>query len=393
DLSLPFSVEHVAIIPDAPGFILFGRDTNAPDKLRARALYPSCHPAFLGLNSDGDPVQNIADNCPDLSNPKQRDADRNNRGDSCDQDADSDGIPNSKDVQTNGMGQQMQTSLDTDNDGVPNSGDEDDDADDIPDPRDRFPFDTDNDRRPNHRDGDDDDDGYGDQKERDAGAAPLDELDFPKAGVVTFVRRTAGAGGDRTVEVGPLTDLGSATEVLPASHNPHRPRLFDGGNGVVALAGEPGDATEVVSWTKSRGAAVTRATQQTLYDLVPGSTDDKGALTSVMLAGRPTDQSAGWRIGDYNVTSEMFGPQIDDFQTITSFDRAGSTYGVVGGPADCTSCLSLYSLKSNSAKPRVRATPPGRIGRVHFDGARFGFTTTTDDGRRRGYLVSGGRTD
>ncbi|MFB6373370.1 MAG: thrombospondin type 3 repeat-containing protein, partial [Bradymonadaceae bacterium] len=102
DLSLPFSVEHVAIIPDAPGFILFGRDTNAPDKLRARALYPSCHPAFLGLNSDGDPVQNIADNCPDLSNPKQRDADRNNRGDSCDQDADSDGIPKSKDVQTNG---------------------------------------------------------------------------------------------------------------------------------------------------------------------------------------------------------------------------------------------------------------------------------------------------
>jgi len=390
DVSLPFDVEHVAVAPDASALVMFGRDESAPDDLRARALYADCHPAFLSLNSDGDSIQDLADNCPTISNSSKNDADEDRIGDACDDDADNDGIPNADDFRTMRDGQ-MQTSLDTDNDGVPNSGDDDDDGDGIPDTDDRWPYDTDDDELPNHIDSDDDDDGYADTRERESDADHLDRVDFPQAGYVAYVRRTG--SGDRTVEIGPLTNLESATEVVPDSHDPHRPRLFDGANGVVALAGDPGEATSLVWWTDSMGAAVTHDAEQLLYDVVPGSVDEEGALTSLVLARRPTDESTGWSVSDYTIGSNTTEPRIDAFQTVASVDRVGSAYAVVGGPADCTPCLSLYSFSSEDARPRLRATPPGRLGRVHYDGSRYGVTSRTEDGSRHGFLVSGGNAD
>ncbi|MEA2427862.1 MAG: tripartite motif-containing protein 71, partial [Thermoleophilaceae bacterium] len=48
-------------------------------------------------DADGDGVVDAVDNCRGLSNPDQRDTDRDGRGDACDDDIDGDGIPNAQD--------------------------------------------------------------------------------------------------------------------------------------------------------------------------------------------------------------------------------------------------------------------------------------------------------
>ena len=45
------------------------------------------------IDSDDDGILDSKDNCPNVSNPSQKDHDRDGKGDACDLDQDGDGVP------------------------------------------------------------------------------------------------------------------------------------------------------------------------------------------------------------------------------------------------------------------------------------------------------------
>lgn len=82
-----------------------------------------------GADSDGDKITNSKDNCPTVSNPDQKDLDKDGKGDVCDSDRDGDKIDNSNDI----FPDDPKEWLDTDKDGKGNNADLDDDNDGLPD--------------------------------------------------------------------------------------------------------------------------------------------------------------------------------------------------------------------------------------------------------------------
>ncbi len=116
--------------------------------------------ALPGVDTDGDEVLDLEDNCPQVENTDQADLDEDGLGDACDPDQDGDGITNGNDA----FPMDPNETTDTDGDGTGDNGDEDDDGDDTPDVDDAFPLDpnettdTDGDGVGDNADDDDDND-------------------------------------------------------------------------------------------------------------------------------------------------------------------------------------------------------------------------------------------
>lgn len=97
------------------------------------------------VDSDGDGIEDAADNCPAISNPLQEDADSDGAGDVCDVDDDNDTVtdddeintyatdPFNPDTDADGANDGIEVLLgDTDGDGTGNALDTDDDGDNVP---------------------------------------------------------------------------------------------------------------------------------------------------------------------------------------------------------------------------------------------------------------------
>ena len=155
---------------------------EAPDSSYAALfLWNNVEPT---LDSDGDGVQDVVDNCPGLSNANQTDQDGDLVGDPCDGDRDGDGVDNEFDA----FPDDETEWLDSDGDGVGDNADafpghagewSDQDQDGYGDNTDAFPYDpseyldTDLDGIGNGADTDDDNDGLGDVFELNLGTNPL----------------------------------------------------------------------------------------------------------------------------------------------------------------------------------------------------------------------------
>ena len=392
DLQLPFPVTRVSTNPHAPSFILFGRKKGSVAKVTAEGFFAKCHSGLSGLDSDGDKTPDISDNCPTVANMTQLDVDFDDIGDACDTDADNDGVENGKDNTTDQTGMKVSRAQDTDNDGQKNKNDPDIDGDGIPNAKDPFPVDTDNNGVPNHLDGDDDNDGYGDSSEAANGTKPLDPLSFPNAGYVSFVRRSTGGSKNRSVHVGPLPDLGSATKIIKRSFDPHLPHFFDGKDGLVALSGSPGTSKKIVWWKKMSAPAEVELGAP-LRAVVPMEADKSGNLTSVSVVRNQTMMKNQWVVTKFDLAMKMPTDLVTSFNDVTSLDRDGSTFAFLAGPRNCPACRSVFAASTSGGRPSLVAAPDDIPKRVRRAGGRFGVVaTSTKTKKRHAYVVHGNNT-
>ena len=140
-----------------------------------RVLAPS-ELAILAGDTDGDGVEDAADNCPVDENSNQANNDGDTEGDVCDEDDDNDGAPDTSD---NCPMLANSDQANNDGDSAGDVCDPDDDNDGVQDGDDAFPFDpdesndNDNDGTGDNADTDDDNDGQSDADETQCGSDPL----------------------------------------------------------------------------------------------------------------------------------------------------------------------------------------------------------------------------
>ncbi|MFU8805449.1 MAG: thrombospondin type 3 repeat-containing protein, partial [Bradymonadaceae bacterium] len=376
DLDIDLEDVHFVAMPNARGFILIGRPAGEPDKLVIKEHFFACLPGINDLDTDGDGVADILDNCPFQGNPEQEDADQDSLGDVCDPDRDGDGIPNEDDFILDAGSEVVWLDLDTDNDGIPNHLDDDIDGDGIPNDQDRFPFDTFNDGIPNRWAVDSDGDGYPDVVEWAAGTSATNPLSFPRSGEVVYVRDT---GQVRTLELARIDAIHDEHLVnVTQGKEAHWPRFTPQGGFLVFMLDEPGQATEFGRASGHFGATVAPQTfnlgipLRTVVPYSESSEDAMNFLASVLAVHERIGQPGRWDISRVDlIPSIVFNPLSVDFSQISSADLDGSSAYFLAAPQGCPACSTAYRYNLIQEPPMTHQLPlvpdgPTRIRRTNL---------------------------
>lgn len=371
DLNLDPQSARFVSVPGSPSFIVIERSDDDATQLQAREFFLPCLPGTDSLDSDGDNVPDLVDNCPLVENADQADADADHVGDACDDDADNDGIPNDSDFVLDDDDTEISQALDTDNDGTPNDSDDDFDGDGIPNSADRFPFDTDNDGVPNWLDDDDDGDGYSDSDERSSDSDPLDPVDFPGVGTVSWVRET---DAGRTIEYAPIPDTSDVTSLSDLGGEPsYQPRFFGDGSRLYALAGEPGEATGVQLIAANPDADTpieTFETGETLFGvtLTDESFDVDDQFVSVVAVHPDADDDTLRSLSTVDFAEDTFTPLFTIFGDVASPSAAGSQVAFVGAPDGCEPCRKPYVVSTSGGTPSALTSAVEEPTGLRYDG-------------------------
>ncbi len=158
-----------------------GKNCDADDDCMSTAECAAGLCKLKPVDTDGDGVNDDVDNCPSVSNTNQADADNDDVGDACDNDADNDGLPDSFEQQYFNCISCANPSDDPDKDGLTNL--------------DEYTYNT------NPTKKDTDGDGASDKEEIDAGTDPLDKSSKPGGGdfwkylFIIFILIALGVGG------------------------------------------------------------------------------------------------------------------------------------------------------------------------------------------------------
>ena len=261
----------VYLLPDATGLGIVGRPAgDESGTLRVRELYFHCLPLTDNLDTSGDGVGDLIDNCPFEENPDQADLDDDAWGDACDPDIDGDGIPNALDHLVidddngepdngdngepdngdngepdngdngdNGDENIIDLSRDSNNNGIPNLDDDDTDGDGIPDQYDPFPLDSSNDGTPNLWTNDASGNSYTDDTLRQHELDPYYFFSLPA--YPYFLYLTDDGDGGRTLYRTSLADRSDATSFdLPDDVAPHQISFGPSDDSIVYLTDVPG---------------------------------------------------------------------------------------------------------------------------------------------------------
>lgn len=349
----PFDRANWISQPSGPALHLIGTRDAEPGMLYSASFYLACMPGPMTVDRDQDGVPDVEDLCPDVPNGVELDTDLDGIGDSCDLDADGDGIPDSNDPSL----------LDTDNDGVPNAIDDDIDGDGIPNAIDPWPFDTDNDGIRNSVDEDDDGDGVLDVDELAAGTDPLDPLHFPTSGLIAWVE-----SGE--VRFAPLHDL-AASQVLDRvepTTTPTSVRFAPGGRAVVLIAGALGVATRV-EVAPVGGVATSAELGLPLHGVDVVRAGDAMLEELLVAHGRDGDTTQT-DLSLYSVTSGEFTELVTVLTAIASPDISGAQLVFTAQPQGCDDCRSPYVMDVLDNIPRIVAPMVSNPAMIRYnDGA------------------------
>ena len=372
-----FTDPALYLLPAATGIGIVGRPAGESDSLQVREIYFECHPRSEDIDTSGDGVGDIVDNCPLEDNPDQDDLDGDFWGDACDPDIDGDGIPNALDVDG-----ATDLSRDSNNNGVPNEDDDDIDGDGIANQYDPFPLDSSNNGTPNRWTDDASGNQYSDDELRQRNLDPYNFFSLPAGPGYVFI--TEDAEGERTLFRGAIDERGVASPIeFSEELNPHQPRFDATHTRLYLLTDAPGETNRFVVYDL--------ATQDIVEDYE--LEDDQGAplmLRSVSMVDDDQflvvhERNAGssnprWSISTISTANDEITPLFSDMDHLWFAHLIDDHLIFVGADTDCRECAAGYRYSVDDDEYEFIATTASGVldFAAHGDVVTFATTGTSN---------------
>ncbi len=397
DLPLIADLDDVQIygLPNAHGMGVVGRD-DAGD-LQVHELYFHCHPIRDALDTAGDGVGDIIDNCPLHDNADQADLDQDSWGDVCDPDTDGDGIPDVDDREPvendegddnnedNGDSDEdfVDLSRDTTNDGIDNDDSDDIDGDGLSNQYDPFPLDSSNDGTPNRWTSDANANNYSDDRLRDLGLSPFRFSSTPTSARVAWITE----GSSRHVYVGRIDAPEDAQPLdLDTDLSPHSLQFVDEST-LLFLADAPGTTNRFLLYDLDDESI---RLDQSFY---PEDTDfPERLIRSVFMVDEDTfivvhedSEGQSWRVSQITPGDDL--DTFDDEELFRGLPHVWNaalyddTLVMLAAETDCRSCASLYEYELTSGSLAFVDEGIADIGHLSMERDHFSFIKLDDRDR------------
>ncbi len=341
-----FDSFEVYLLPQARGFGLVGRPTGETDSLLVREIYFACHPRTDALDTSGDGVGDLIDNCPTEENSDQADLDYDSYGDACDPDIDGDRIHNDSDFIEVDTGEEdsegqpifetVDLSRDSTNDGTDNVDADDTDGDGISVDQDPLPLDTSNNGTPNRWSTDASGNGFSDNVLRNLDLDPYNY--FSLLSGRTFAFLTESSSGQRTLYYGRVDDpRNTQSASLPQGVNPHGLTYGTDDNLLVFMAGPPEETENFLVYDIDAGEVVTN---QPVYAAIRSVTMIN---STTFLVVHEVDGTDRWQVSRVTIDPNFSRSEVfSELPYVWYADVHEDNLFLLASETDCRECASAF---------------------------------------------------